>query len=554
MIEPINFFGALRKRWRLIIALAVVGAVVALLAPVSGPKHARPFLRYQAYALVGSPASGGIISGSVTTNQILFYSENLDVKLAAYTDVSPVGTFGSYLPGLFASAAAPGPKYPSSGSGPVPAKGKNTQGASVTLYAEGPTPQIAVDLANAYGLEIGKALDNVVLNRAGKDGTPASRGVTGGSLVNGIFSSPLTGYSTLFPSYAAVAKRTDIVPANPLASKKLRLVIGLIAGAVLALLVILAKEVLDHSIRRAARAAVHLRYPVISVIPESYPPAPGLVEVVDRPSSAPSEAYRMLRMSVLFEALADTSSVSGGDPFAEMLGLSATTGEAYRVPDAGSRRVVLVVSAQDEPSRPRMVANLAASFAEASERVVVINTGDLDVGTSLPADSVLTGPLTREDVESRMTPAGPANVSLLSMRHFMVNSGQLVTRAPDVFEVLRSIVDVVIVEVPSFLRFHHGEALIHSADAVVVVVESGVTAAGDGRQMGEVLRRLGAPVLGVAFTGQPLSADERKALDADAAARTALGVGGHASAPLDTLDTGPDAAATAGAASGPHPS
>ena len=276
--------------------------------------------------------------------------------------------------------------------------------------------------------------------------------------------------------------------------------------------------------------------------------------VVDRPSSAPSEAYRMLRMSVLFEALADTSSVSGGDPFAEMLGLSATTGEAYRVPDAGSRRVVLVVSAQDEPSRPRMVANLAASFAEASERVVVINTGDLDVGTSLPADSVLTGPLTREDVESRMTPAGPANVSLLSMRHFMVNSGQLVTRAPDVFEVLRSIVDVVIVEVPSFLRFHHGEALIHSADAVVVVVESGVTAAGDGRQMGEVLRRLGAPVLGVAFTGQPLSADERKALDADAAARTALGVGGHASAPLDTLDTGPDAAATAGAASGPHPS
>ena len=53
MIEPINFFGALRKRWRLIVALAVVGAVVALLSPVSGPKHARPFLRYQAYALVG---------------------------------------------------------------------------------------------------------------------------------------------------------------------------------------------------------------------------------------------------------------------------------------------------------------------------------------------------------------------------------------------------------------------------------------------------------------------------------------------------------------------
>jgi Mrp family chromosome partitioning ATPase len=561
MIEPINFFGALRRRWRLIVALAVVGAIVALLVPISSPKRAPTLLKYETYVQVGSPGSGGIISGTVTTNQILFYANELTVKLATVNDVQPIGGFVSYLPGLFASTVPPGKgKFPQSGTVPTATKGgrANTAGAQVTLYAAGPTALIASDLANSYATEVGLAIDNVALNKPGKRGTPASLGATGGSVSGGTFSSPLTGYQTLFPSSPLLARRTDVIAPNPLGSKKLRLLLGLLVGAALALVIILAKEVLDHSIRRASRAGVHFKLPVIGTIPETYPPAPGLVDLVDRPTSAASEAYRMLRMSILFETLADASSAPGSDPFADMFGFSGTTTEAYQLPEPGSRRLLLVTSTQDEPSRPRVVANLAASFAEASERVVVINSGDLDTGTRLPADSVLLGPLTAADIESRMTPAGPPNVWLLSMRHFMRNSGQLVSRAPEVFDALRTVVDVVIIEAPSFLRFHHAEAMVHAVDAVVVVVESGVTEVSDAKDMGDVLRRLGAPVLGIAFTGQPLPADERKALDAEAAEaaeRAALRSGGDdASDLLDALETGDEATATAGAGPGARPS
>ena len=107
---------------------------------------------------------------------------------------------------------------------------------------------------------------------------------------------------------------------------------------------------------------------------------------------------------------------------------------------------------------------------------------------------------------------------MLSMRHFMRNSGQLVSRSNDVFDAARLVADVVIVEAPSFLRYHHGEAMVHSVDAVIVVVDSGVTEAPDAQDMGDILRRLGAPVLGVVFTGEELSASQRKVLDAGMAA------------------------------------
>jgi len=211
-------------------------------------------------------------------------------------------------------------------------------------------------------------------------------------------------------------------------------------------------------------------------------------------------------------------SASGADSFADMFGMASQQVDPYTVPEPGSRSVLLVVSSADEPSRPKVVANVAATYAEAGEQVIVISSADLEAGTAFPAQSVLSGPLTPDDVRTRLTPAGPENVSMLSLRHFMRNSGQLVTRSKEVFDAARGVADVVIVEAPAFLRFHHGEAMIHSVDAVVVVVDSGVTEAPDAQDMGDILRRLGAPVLGVVFTGEELSRSQRRILDAGAAA------------------------------------
>jgi Mrp family chromosome partitioning ATPase len=202
----------------------------------------------------------------------------------------------------------------------------------------------------------------------------------------------------------------------------------------------------------------------------------------------------------------------GGDAFADLFGVSATQSETYKVPEPGSRNVLMISSTVDEPSRTKVVANLAATYAEANETVIVVSTGDLEVGTTFPDESIQSGSVTPADIERWMIPAGPEHVSTLSMRHFMRNSGQLVSRSKDVLDAAREVASVVIVETPAFLRYHHGEALVHSVDAVIVVVENGVTEAPDAQDMGDILRRLGAPVLGVVFTGEELSKSQKRVL------------------------------------------
>ena len=525
MIEPINILGAIRQRWRLIVVLAVIGAVVALLIPTSTTKHPKTLLKWETAASVGAPASSGIIQGTVSNAQILFYSNTFPVKLAAVTDAGLAGNPYTYAGGMFGTTVAPSTKgaYPTGpGTGTAStSKGKAATGGLVYLYASAPTPALAAALANAYAKELGNTLEQVAQAHAaaatsgsGSSNANSSSGSSGGELA-----STSTGYQVVFPGTPELAHRINLPHSSTLDSHKVRLVIGVIGGALVALLLILIREILNKSVRRPSRAEVHAKFPVIADIPETYPPDGGVVDVVDRPTSPAAEAYRKLRMSVMFEAMAATTSVAaGGDPFADMFGVASSQTEVYAVPEPGSRNVLLVASTVEEASRPKVVANLAATYAEAAERVIVISTGDLEVGTTFPAEGVLSGPVTPADIEARLTPAGPEHVSMLSMRHFMRNSGQLVSRAKEVFDAAREVCDVVIVEAPAFLRFHHGEAMVHSVDAVIVVVESGTTEVGDLQDMGDILRRLGAPVLGVVFTGEELSTSQRKMLAAGMAA------------------------------------
>ena len=513
MIEPINFVGTLRKRWRLVVVLAVIGAVIALVIPTSTVKHPKTVLKWQTWTSVGAPAANGLIQGTVSNAQIQFVANTFPVKLAAVADVGLKGNPYVYAGDMFATtaAAATHGAYPT-GPGTTTSSKKSAAGSGyVTLFATGPTQQLAAALANAYYKEVGNGLDTLVQNHTPT--TPASN--KAGSSTPDTSSTPPTGYVQIFPGTPELAHRTNVQHPSSLASHKVRLVLGLVLGVLAALLIILIREVLDKSIRRSGRAEHHFNFPVIATIPETYPPDPGVVDLVDHPTSPASEAYRKLRMSVMFEAMAADAAPagSGGEAFTDLFGMGAAQGEPYKVPEPGSRDVLLVASTADEPSRAKVVANLAATYAEAGEGVIIISTGDLEVGTAFSAESIQSGPVAPADVERWMTPAGPENVWMLSMRHFMRNSGQLVSRAKDVLDAAREVASVVIVEAPAFLRFHHGEALVHSVDAVVVVVENGETQVGDARDMGDILRRLGAPVLGVVYTGEALSKGQKRAID-----------------------------------------
>lgn len=502
MIEPINFLEAVRQRWRLIVVCAVIGAIIGVLYPASASKHPRTALKWQTSAIVGAPASSGLIAGTVSSSQILFYANTFPVKLAAVSDVGLKGN-----PYLFAGSMY-GALQGTDGKATTASASKKSVGGNVLLFASAQTPTLAADLANAYAQELGNTLEGIVSSRSAS-GTGIGKGSSSSDS-----SSPNTGYQVIFPGTPQLATRVNRPTVSTLGSTKVRLLLGLLGGVLLALAILLVREILNKSIRRATRARFHFKYPVVAEIPETYPPAPSIVDVVDRPSSPAAESYRKLRMSVLFEPLAPASgtSASGADPLADLIGVSVATQEAYAVPEPGSRSVLLVTSTTTEPSRPKVVANLAATYAEAGERVIVISTSDLDSGLPTAALGSFEDPVTPADIEAALVAASPEGVSLLSFGHFMANSGRLVNRGGEVLAAARQVADVVLVETPGFLAYHHAEALVHSVDAVVIVCENGATQVPDAQDMGDVLRRLGAPVLGVVFTGEELAAGVRAAL------------------------------------------
>ena len=111
-----------------------------------------------------------------------------------------------------------------------------------------------------------------------------------------------------------------------------------------------------------------------------------------------------------------------------------------------------------------------------------------------------TGSLDPADVDDLLGDTGVPGVSRLDLRYFVGHPAQVVIRVPEVLAALTAIVDVVILEVPSYLSVHHGEGLAPLADAVLVVGERRTTKLDEVRRTKAALTRLGAPVVGMALT------------------------------------------------------
>ena len=64
---------------------------------------------------------------------------------------------------------------------------------------------------------------------------------------------------------------------------------GLVVGLLLGVLIVLAREVLDKTLRSAARAEAHFRYPVLAEIP-ARPPTEAATGTICRPPAGASRA------------------------------------------------------------------------------------------------------------------------------------------------------------------------------------------------------------------------------------------------------------------------
>ena len=488
-MEPIDFWGALRRSWRLFVVLALVGAVIAVLVPVSHAKRVKSALPYSSSVVVGAPPSGvgSPLRAGVSSQQIIFFATESDTLQAT-------GSAAGLNPGAYALSAS---VLPVAGATPIGATAPVRKGTptDVELTASAADPSDAVNLANTYADQVGQAVET---------------GLSGSSRFAGADS----GYTVLHPAVAAVDTKA-FAKSSLTASRKVRALGGLAVGAIIAAALVLLRELLDKRLRTAARAESVFGFPVVGEIPlvpvAGEAAVPGLIPMVDvvrDPVSPGAEAYRMLRMSLMFENLASLSGPADsfvlGSEADDLLMGNAASGLDSASSEIGNRQVILVVSPGTEPTRPHVAANLAAIYAEAEQSVVVISTGSLDVGFG-PTNESFTGDIGERDVEAQLEPSILQYVRRLPLSPFMTKSGQLANRAPAILKQARNLADVVIVEVPPLLALHHAEALMHVVDVVLVVAESKFTTFDDARHAGDLLRRMGAPVLGVVLTNVPLS-------------------------------------------------
>ena len=193
----------------------------------------------------------------------------------------------------------------------------------------------------------------------------------------------------------------------------------------------------------------------------------------------------------------------------------------------GDRRVVMIASAEAEQSLGDVATNLATVCAETGQRVALVSTAGLAsagaegylpqpapfwwkqwpplesggaLATRADRPSLLSGSLDPADVEELLGETGVPGVLRLDLRYFVGHPAQVVIRVPEVLAALREIVDVVFLEVPSYLSVHHGEGLTPLADVVLVVAEREMTTVDEMRRISAALRHLNAPVVGLALT------------------------------------------------------
>jgi Mrp family chromosome partitioning ATPase len=541
-MEPVDFGGALLRRWWLLLVLALVGLVAGLAAPVSHSRHSSP-LSWSTTAIVGaSPPGGGgtALAGGVTTNQISFYARTDQVVLAAAKQAGRSGSLTQLEREVTIAADT--------------AK-KDAAAGTIKLTGTGATPEESAAFTNAFADQLGVYMSGLVAQRnqgavaAAKEkvtqlqGEIAAQGkskaVAGlqNQLNNALAqeqalaaTSSSTGYLILQPAQASSATKTGGGGLNSLGSSRaVRGVVGLLIGLILAAGIVLVLEMLDKRIRGSSRAEEMFGYPVVAEIPiPSKENGAGVVSVFSGGSTPTAEAYRMLRMSVLFGAMdppARNEDVGNGQRGRGRNGQQAASGTQTSNGDAfaselsrsrsAARQVIMVVSAGTEATRPLVVTNLAATFADGGQRVLVMSTHDLHASNRVsPRGEDPMAPIPPEVLESALRPSPLANVSSVPLVPFVANSGQLALRGPAVLEAARHLAEVILVEAPPLLGFHDAEALAPSVDVVLVVGECLATTFDQAKRSGDLLRRIGAPVIGVALTNMRIgSRDIRRSVE-----------------------------------------
>ena len=271
--------------------------------------------------------------------------------------------------------------------------------------------------------------------------------------------------------------------------------------------IVLLLERIDTKIRTKREAEQHFGLPVLAEIPRlSWRDGRRVsVTAAEEPRSALADSFRLLEAGVSRMSLDGERRLHRPDEDTPGVGK-----EAFPTRPAGSR-TILVTSAAPGEGKTLVVANLAATYAELGKRVLVLSCDfrrpkihrlfgvPNDQGLSKALEAGNGRPILRGHVRSTSL----TNVRVVPSGETPESAGELLT-SRNMREALieaRKDADIVLLDTPPVLATSDASHLFPEVDTVLLVARAGKTTAEVAERSSELLRRMRAPVVGVALNG-----------------------------------------------------
>jgi capsular exopolysaccharide synthesis family protein len=280
-------------------------------------------------------------------------------------------------------------------------------------------------------------------------------------------------------------------------------VLGLLVGVGIVLLL----ERIDTKIRTKRAAEQHFALPVLAEIPRlSWRDSRrATVAAAEEPRSALADSFRLLEAGV-------SRSLDGERRQEQEPSKEAFPGVRREAPPNGPRsRTILVTSAAPGEGKTMVVANLAATYAELGKRVLVLSCDfrrpRIHRLFGVPNDQGLSEALEasngRPVLQGHVRSTSLTNVRVVPSGSTPESAGELLTsrNMRDALVEARKVADVVLLDTPPVLATSDASHLFPEVDTVLLVARAGKTTAEVAERSSELLRRMRAPVVGIALNG-----------------------------------------------------
>lgn len=480
-MEPIDYLRAFRRRWKVVLAAIAVAVIAAVFTSQVGGNVGTPPELYRASSLIIDTVRIGPTTTATSIDDVFILSVFATTDPVVSRAAKELGGSASSEQLLSQVTAEP-----------------DVETGILHIAAIAPRPKRAEAIAHAFSravLDYARDQRDRELKERIRGFTQQLRSLPPGSVIRpsvesqrsqlrSELSTP-TGFRIVQDMKAEPLQAEAVLnaPASALGRAAAGGVAGLIGGAILVLLL----ERFDRRIRTKLSAEQHFDLPVLGEVPVIPRRFRRGITAVTRPTSPPAEAFRLLAAAV------DRATENGHE----------VDGEA---PGA---RIIIVTSAGPAEGKTTITANLGAALAERGDRVLVLSCDmrrpALGRFLGIPEEPGLADAIRSKNGHSTLAQyrreTDVYRLSVVASGTAPSNPGEMLSsgRMRTLLAEGRRNNDVVLLDTPPILVASDAAPLIPEADAVILVASAGTTTTEVAERVTDTLRRLGAPLVGVAL-------------------------------------------------------